>query len=254
MKYKGRYAIIKIEKEVIMEQEKNKNGVIILLIIIIVVLAILCVLFATGMINLKSDVQGNNEQNNTNDQTVIDSNNTNENVINDNKTDNTTPLKGEIVDNTSDVTSWTKEYSTLTTYKVSKEFCGPPVPTSAFIFDIKNGVLTLTNENTGESATLDGVTNFKSLVYVQLYTSCYSYSIYLLTNDGKLYSSIIPLNEINNVSNLKNIFRLIDLPIKVSEIGAIKTKDVPATAEEVLLKDSDNIEYYGAGNKYYKIS
>ena len=66
--------------------------------------------------------------------------------------------------------------------------------------------------------------------------------------------NIIPLNEINNVSNLKNIFRLINLPIKVKEIGVIETRDVTATREEVLLKDDNNVEYYGAGSKYYKIS
>ena len=44
------------------------------------------------------------------------------------------------------------------------------------------------------------------------------------------------------------------LTIKVNEIGIIKTKDVPATSEEVLLKDDNNIEYYGDGSKYFKIS
>ena len=53
-----------------MEQEKNKNGVNLLLIFIIVILAVLCVLFATGTISLKSnevtDGSGNQTSENTN--------------------------------------------------------------------------------------------------------------------------------------------------------------------------------------------
>lgn len=45
-----------------MEQEKNKNGVNLLLIFIIVILAVLCVLFATGTINLKSETAEHNFQ------------------------------------------------------------------------------------------------------------------------------------------------------------------------------------------------
>ena len=179
-----------------MENQKNKNGVIILLIVIIAILAVLCMLLGTGAINFKSSAQNSNEQSNTDEQTITNDNdsiannsgNTNQNVINSNIVDNTKPLDGEIADSTNDVTSWTKEYSTATSYKVSKEFCGPPVPTSAFIFEIKNGILSLTNESTDESATLDGITNFKNMTYVQLFTSCYNYSIYLLTDDGKYYS------------------------------------------------------------------
>ena len=239
-----------------MEQEKNKNGLIILLVVLVVILTVLCILFATGTISFGNKADNNNEQTTIDDNSGItnDSDNTNENTIDSDKTDNTKPLDGEIADSTTDVTSWAKEYSTATSYEVSKEFCGPPVPTAAFIFEIKDGVLSLTNKDTGQSSTLEGITNFKNITYVQLYTSCYSYSIYVSTEDGKLYESIIPLNEINDVSNLKNIFRLINLPIKVKEIGVIKTKDVPATAEEVLLKDDNGIEYYGAGSKYYKIS
>ena len=233
-----------------MEQEKNNKGVVVLLVIIIVILLALVVLLATGTISFKNNSKNENQQSNINNYVDNNGDNTNEGI---NGTNNE-PLKGEIVENTNNVAEWIREYSSLTNYKVSKEFCGPPVPTSNFVFEIKNGILSLTNEDTGDSATLDGITNFKSMAYVQLYTSCYSYSIYLLTDDGKLYESIIPLNEINSVDNLKNIFRLIDLPIKVNEIGIIKTKDVPATSEEVLLKDDNNIEYYGDGSKYFKIS
>ena len=49
-----RYAIIKIEKGVEMEQQNNKNGVNLLLVVITIALAILCILFATGTINFKS--------------------------------------------------------------------------------------------------------------------------------------------------------------------------------------------------------
>ena len=129
------------------------------------------------------------------------------------------------------------------------------MPTNAaFTLEIKNGLLTLANKDTGESQALEDVKNFKSLTYVELFSSCFSYSIYLLTDDGKIYTTNIGLHEINNVSNINNMFIPIELPIKVKEMGIIKTKDVPATAEEILLKDENDIEYYGYGSKYYKIS
>ena len=52
-----------------MEQEKNKNGVIILLVVIIAILAVLCVLFATGTISLKPNESNNNQQTNADSQT-----------------------------------------------------------------------------------------------------------------------------------------------------------------------------------------
>ena len=48
-----------------MEQEKNNNkGVIVLLVVIIVILALLCILFATGTISLKSNSVDNNQNGN----------------------------------------------------------------------------------------------------------------------------------------------------------------------------------------------
>lgn len=61
LKYKGKYAILMIEKGVEMNQEKNKNGVIIFLIVISAILVVLCVLFATGTINLKSNEVTDND-------------------------------------------------------------------------------------------------------------------------------------------------------------------------------------------------
>jgi hypothetical protein len=63
LKYKGKYAIIKIEKGVEMEQKKKKNGVNLLLIFIIVILALLCVLFATGTVSFKSNEITNEDKN-----------------------------------------------------------------------------------------------------------------------------------------------------------------------------------------------
>ena len=51
-----------IAKGVKMEQEKNKNRVIALLVIIIVILAVLCTLFATETISLRSNTSNNNQQ------------------------------------------------------------------------------------------------------------------------------------------------------------------------------------------------
>jgi len=59
------------------ENQKNNKGVISLLIVIIVILSVLCVLFATGTITLKSndvDNSGTNENINDNNQTNEDNN------------------------------------------------------------------------------------------------------------------------------------------------------------------------------------
>ena len=53
LKYKEKDAIIKIEKGVEMEQEKNNKGVIALLVVIIVILLALVILLATGTISFK---------------------------------------------------------------------------------------------------------------------------------------------------------------------------------------------------------
>ncbi|MBQ2872889.1 MAG: hypothetical protein IJE89_02700 [Bacilli bacterium] len=60
-----------------MENQKNNKGVIALLIVIIVILSVLCVLFATGTITLKSndvDNSGTNENINDNNQTNEENN------------------------------------------------------------------------------------------------------------------------------------------------------------------------------------
>ena len=60
-----------------MEQEKNNKGVNLLLVILVAVLAVLCVLFATGTINLKSNevTDGNGNQSSENTKTSIKENN-----------------------------------------------------------------------------------------------------------------------------------------------------------------------------------
>lgn len=50
-----------------MESQNNNKGIIVLLVVIIVILAVLCVLFATRTISLKSNTTENNQQTNTND-------------------------------------------------------------------------------------------------------------------------------------------------------------------------------------------
>ena len=59
-----------------MEQEKNKNGVIIFLVVLVIILAVLCVLFATGTISFKS----NEANNNTNDNNQVTDNSNNQEV------------------------------------------------------------------------------------------------------------------------------------------------------------------------------
>ncbi len=222
-----------------MENQSKNSGLYVLIVI-------LCILvLGLGGYIVYDKIINNNTNNISND-------NSKEIKKNNNREDNTPIIKGEINDNTNNASLYEKEYSTKTNYEVSKDFCLPT--TAAFIFEIKDGVLTLTNKSTGESSTFKNVTNFKNLEYVQLYTSCTSYAIYLLTDDGKIYESTISLSDIKDVNSINNMFRLIELPIKVNEIGVIKTPDGPATAEMVLLKDENNIEYYGAGSDYSKVS
>ena len=57
-----------------MENQKNNRGVIALLIVIIVILSVLCVLFATETISLKSNDVDNNDIN----ENVTDNNQTNQ--------------------------------------------------------------------------------------------------------------------------------------------------------------------------------
>ena len=66
-----------------MEQEKNNKGIIILLAVLVVILTILCVLFATGTINSKSNEVNNNSQTN------------NENINN----TESQPIQGELGEN-----------------------------------------------------------------------------------------------------------------------------------------------------------
>ena len=222
---------------------KNKNNS---LYVLVAILCVLALIFG-GYIFYDKVLSNKGNQNDN----IMD-NNSNENNETNNKVDNPQSIKGEINNNSNIANSNAKEYSTKTSYEVPKDFCIPTA--TAFVFEIKNGILTLTNKSTGESSAFENVTNFKYLEYVQLYTNCTSYAIYLLTDDGKIYESIIPLSDINDVNNLKNIFRLIELPIKVKEIGIIKNVDSPITADELLLKDENNIEYSGAGSYYSKIS
>ena len=77
LKYKEKYAIFIIKKGVSMEQEKNKKGVNLLLIFIIVILAVLCVLFATGTISLKSNEVTDGSDNQTNENTNTEDNSAN---------------------------------------------------------------------------------------------------------------------------------------------------------------------------------
>lgn len=73
-----------------MENQKNNKGVIALLIVIIVILSALCVLFATGTINFKSNNVDNNDINeNINDDNNVENNDENNSIINDTKEETT---------------------------------------------------------------------------------------------------------------------------------------------------------------------
>ena len=65
-----------------MEQEKSNKGVIALLVIIIVALAALCVLFATGKINFRSNNQNNNNQSNVGSKDNNQNSSINDEIIN----------------------------------------------------------------------------------------------------------------------------------------------------------------------------
>ena len=54
-----------------MENQKNNKGVIVFLTILVIVLTVLCVLFATGTIDLSNKVKTNDTSNNSNQETTI---------------------------------------------------------------------------------------------------------------------------------------------------------------------------------------
>ena len=234
-----------------MEKKSNKTMVIFLVVIALITLAAIAVLIV-GITNYKNRKTENIIENN--DNVVQDDNSISLNCKNEiDKTDISVPYIAEIVDNTVNIDAYTKKYSNQTIYEFTTGYCISPETT--FAFEIENGILSLTNKNTGESSSLTGISNFKSLVYVKLFTSFYSYKIYLLTEDGKVYrSTISPEAYIYDTSNVNSIFQLIELPVNISEIGIIETVDVPATAEELLLKDENGIVYYGTESNFYKIS
>ncbi len=235
---------------------EEKKRLIILFAIIGILLLALITLFATKIIAFKNDA----EQANNSSQINTDNNNSKD--IDDSaihckeeieKVDASLSYKIGIVDNTLNIDTFTKVYSNNVTYEFKTAYCISPETT--FIFEIKNGVLTLTNKNTGKVSSYYGINNFKSLIYVKLYTSFYSHKIYLLTEDGKLYrTTISPAAYIYDTDNIQNIIQLVELPVKIKEIGIIETINVPATAEELLIKDESGIEYYGTEQELYRIT
>ena len=252
--------------------KKNNNKIILLLIItIIFIFVFCCILFVKKTVylnnnnsyNVKEDKNDLSNGNNSVKEDLNDNNSVKEDLndlSNDDrcmqeitKVDVSIPYKSTITDNAIDIGAFTKIYSSATLYEFTTSYCISPETT--FAFEIKDGILSLSNKNTGKVSYLDGINNFKNLVYVKLFTSFYSYKLYLLTDDGKVYQSIIsPEAYIFDTDNINKIFQLIELPVKIKEIGIIKTPNIPATSEELLLKDENGIEYYGEANKFYKIS
>lgn len=80
LKYNSKYGILIIGKGEKMDQEKNKNGIVILLVILVIILTAFCVLLATETISFKS----NSVDNNTDNRHVTESNNPLENTNNSN--------------------------------------------------------------------------------------------------------------------------------------------------------------------------
>ena len=145
-----------------------------------------------------------------------------------------------------------KTYISDKSFKVEKNYCMPTE--TAFNFEIKNGVLYLTNLTTSDRSILKDINNFKSIAYVKTGTSCNSYSLYLLTKDGNVYETTIPLSDIKDVKNINSIFKLVDLSIKVDDIGILSNMNRDDTTEALLLKDTNNNEYYYLFNKLNKLS
>lgn len=159
-----------------MENQKNNKGVIALLIVIIVILSALCILFATGMINFKSNNIDNNDINeNTNNISNNEDNNGSNQNINDNNNaehnDEENIKKQNVTINKDELTKFGKSDYNFIKVVYNSEY--------SFKLDV-DGRININFENY-----LSNISNAKDLL---LFSPPSPHSIlYILTTDGNVY-------------------------------------------------------------------
>ena len=203
-------------------EKKNNSLVIILMGVIIVILAVLCVLFATDTINLKS----NKSNNSTNSNIIDDSNliNNSETENNDNSSENNNG-EGEVVESNSnkfDINNIETELTDIEKSEIDRidvfDF-GEGVNYTArdyHAYLYLNGDVLLSNvvHGTGEtSQNYLEIHNVKEMIKFEIAGVSSIQMIYFLTNDGYVYSYTVG-DSINNnfkpqkVENIKNATKL----------------------------------------------
>ena len=222
-----------------MEKNNNKD-VIALLIVIIVILAVLCVLFATGTISLKSSTTNNNQQTNENTQTnTIDNNTTNDNDNND---------SNDYIKTTNDkvrlnVTQDYNEYA-----EISIEQGNLVVKTSRYKREVVNNVGTETKDESFAGTTKTFSINGEKVKYI---TSMYyqpgaNTYVIVLTESGNVYvNNIVAMNNtIEAVNNFKKTeYSNVQGIVKIDNSNSNANDPVPYYFGAVINDKTVTIEY-----------
>ena len=202
-------------------EKKNNSLVIILMGIIIIILAVLCVLFATDTINLKSNESSNEannqeveSQNDINNQSVENQNNNNQ----DTNIQNSDVDKEEVIYTVDNVNF---EYKT----DMEAEFNGVMDTEKYFNHKISinsNGNIIVTNKNTNETYNIKTIKNIKNILLMNYGTEYSATKYILLSNDGEVYYSK-NISEISSFEEFETMFSKIE-NLKASEIGIARSE------------------------------
>ena len=208
----------------------RKNIVIIILVGIIVLLSCIIVNLLIG-----NDIDKNN----------ITNKNLVNNVIENNEI--------KIVESSYVAEEYEKEYINTTSVEFNKNFCNNSELEDLLRFSIIDNKLNVENIDKGETYISNDLINIKYLLHISLGTGCGQDQLILLTNDGKLYETESYFNtKIDDINKIDDMFRLVELPIIVSEIGIIKDLG-PATDQVLLIKDNEGNQYHFWGNDLAKL-
>ncbi len=182
-----------------MEKQNNNKGVIALLVVIIVILAVLCVLFATGTISLKSNTTGNNQQTSENTQTNTEDNNT--------TSDNNSNESNDYIKTTSDKVRLNVAQDYYEYAEISIEQGNLVTKTSRYKSEIVNNVSTQTKDESYEGTTKTFTINGEKAKYItsRYYQPGANTHVIVLTESGNVYANnIVARNKtIDAVNNFK---------------------------------------------------
>ncbi|MBQ2873173.1 MAG: hypothetical protein IJE89_04175 [Bacilli bacterium] len=175
-----------------MENQKNNKGVIALLIVIIIILSVLCVLFATGTIDLKS-----------NDANIIDTNqNVNNNNVQENDEFSLTTFDADKLN--SDV-----PYAVDVAVKVFEETVAEK---KYYVRLLKNGKINITQDYHDVTTIISNIENVVDVVGLPVRGS-EDYSFYFLLSNGDVYyyglkdfNTSKIATKVNEVSKVEKIF------------------------------------------------